>query len=142
AIMPMKANTIASAIKIGNPVNYPKAVRSIKWTNGVVEMVTDQEIMDAKALIDRVGIGCEPASACSLAGAKKLVDMGIIQPHETVVGILTGHVLKDPDATINYHRDQLANIRAQYPNQIHQANANSDEIAAILNREVEEVLTV
>ncbi|MCU0482368.1 MAG: threonine synthase [Anaerolineae bacterium] len=139
-LSPVKAHTIASAIKIGNPVNYPKAVRSLKWTNGVVEMVTDQEIMDAKALIDRAGIGCEPASACSLAGAKKLADMGIIKPHETVVGILTGHVLKDPDATINYHRDQLADIRANYPNQIHQAHANADEIAAILNRSDEKVL--
>lgn len=139
-LSPVKAQTIASAIKIGNPVNYPKAVRSLKWTNGVVEMVTDQEIMDAKALIDRAGIGCEPASACSLAGAKKLADMGIIKPHETVVGILTGHVLKDPDATINYHRDQLADIRANYPNQIHQAHANADEIAEILNRADEKVM--
>ncbi|MCL4252405.1 MAG: threonine synthase [Anaerolineae bacterium] len=139
-LSPLKAKTIASAIKIGNPVNYPKAIRSLKWTNGVVEMVTDQEIMDAKALIDRAGIGCEPASACSLAGAKKLVDMGIIQPHETVVGILTGHVLKDPDATIKYHRDELADIRGNYPNQIHQVSADVDEIEAILNRETEKVM--
>lgn len=139
-LSPIKAKTIASAIKIGNPVNYPKAIRSLKWTNGVVEMVTDQEIMDAKALIDRTGIGCEPASACSLAGAKKLVEMGVIQPHETVVGVLTGHVLKDPDATINYHRDQLADIRGNYPNQIHQVRADVAEIEAILNRETERIM--
>ncbi|MAS33487.1 MAG: threonine synthase [Anaerolineaceae bacterium] len=126
------AETIASAIKIGNPVNYRKAVRTIQWTDGVVEEVSDQEIMDAKAMVDAQGIGCEPASACSVAGARKLVDMGIIQPHETVVGILTGHVLKDPDATINYHRNSLSNIEANYPNILHQAEPSIEEISRIL----------
>ena len=129
---PVHAHTIASAIKIGNPVNYKKAVRTIRVTNGVVEQVSDQEIMDAKAQIDARGIGCEPASACSLAGARKLVDMGIIEPGETVVGILTGHVLKDPDATINYHRNTLPNLRATYPNHLFQAEPSIEEISRIL----------
>lgn len=129
---PVHAETIATAIKIGNPVNYPKAARTIRWTNGVVEQVTDQQIMDAKALIDGQGIGCEPASACSLAGVRKLVEMGIIQPHETVVGILTGHILKDPDATIGYHSDTLDNLSAAYPNRLHQAEPSVDEITRIL----------
>jgi threonine synthase len=128
----MKADTIATAIKIGNPVNFPKAVRTLRQTNGVVETVTDQEIMDAKALIDGRGIGCEPASACSLAGARKLATNGIIRPDETVVGILTGHLLKDPDATIGYHQNRLNNITAQYPNKLHQAEANIEEITRIL----------
>ena len=88
--------------------------------------------MDAKAMVDAQGIGCEPASACSVAGARKLVDMGIIQPHETVVGILTGHVLKDPDATINYPRNSLSNIEANYPNILHQAEPSIEEISRIL----------
>jgi threonine synthase len=67
---PVHAHTIASAIKIGNPVNYRKAVRTIQWTEGVVEQVSDQEIMDAKAMVDAQGIGCEPASACSLWDAQ------------------------------------------------------------------------
>lgn len=129
---PMKAQTVATAIKIGNPVNYPKAVRTIKWTNGVVEMVTDQEVMDAKALIDAAGIGCEPASACSLAGTRKLVEAGVIQPGETVVGVLTGHVLKDPDAVVNYHTDALEDIHPAHPNRLHEAEGNVEEIAAIL----------
>lgn len=132
---PQKADTIATAIKIGNPVNYQKAVRAIKWTNGVVESVTDQQIMDAKALIDRSGIGCEPASACSVAGTRKLAEKGIIQPHETVVGILTGHVLKDPDATIGYHSNMLEDINATYPNKLLQAGDNIDEIIHLLERE-------
>ena len=110
--------------------------------NGVVEQVTDQEIMDAKALIDGQGIGCEPASACSLAGTRKLVEQGVIQPGETVVGILTGHILKDPDATIGYHSESLDNLTAAYPNKLHQAEPSIDEIARILEstRETEFVL--
>ncbi len=129
------AQTIASAIKIGNPVNYPKAARSIQWTDGVVEQVSDQEIMDAKAMIDAQGIGCEPASACSLAGTRKLVEMGIIKPQEKVLGILTGNILKDPDATINYHRNTLTNLRATYPNYLHQAEPSVEEISRILTGE-------
>ena len=129
------AHTIASAIKIGNPVNYRKAVRTIQWTEGVVEQVSDQEIMDAKAVVDAQGIGCEPASACSLAGVRKLVEMGVIKPKEKVVGILTGHLLKDPDATINYHRNTLTNIRANYPNMLHQAEPSIEEISRILTED-------
>ncbi len=100
-------DTIATAIKIGNPVSWEKSLRGIEWTNGVVEQVTEQEIMDAKAMVDAAGIGAEPASCCSVAGAKKLVDAGVIDPEAKVVGILTGNVLKDPDAVVNYHQDKL-----------------------------------
>ena len=131
---PMKAQTRATAIKIGNPVNYAKAVRAIHWTNGWVESVTDQEILDAKALIDRAGIGCEPASACSLAGTKKLVDLGVIQPDETVLGVLTGHVLKDPDATIGYHANSLDDIEAKFANTLLSAGDDIDEIIRLLSK--------
>lgn len=128
----VQAETIATAIKIGNPVNYPKAMRALRWTDGVVTQVSDQAIMDAKALIDRQGIGCEPASACSLAGTRQLVEAGVIRPDEVVVGVLTGHILKDPDATIGYHRDALAGIRAAFPNRLHQAEPSVEAITAIL----------
>jgi len=130
---PVKAETIATAIKIGNPVNLQKAIRTIEWTGGVIEQVPDQQIMDAKAMVDRVGIGCEPASACSVAGTKKLVEKGIIKPGDAVVGILTGHVLKDPEATIGYHADQLENIVPAYRNAMLQADDNIDEIIALLS---------
>lgn len=130
---PIKAETIATAIKIGNPVNRQKAIRSLEWTNGVVEEVNDQEIMDAKALIDKVGIGCEPASACSLAGTRKLVEKGIIKREETVVGILTGHLLKDPDATIGYHNNLLPDIKASYPNLMLQAEPTIEDIVRVLD---------
>ncbi len=130
---PVHAETIATAIKIGNPVNYPKAVRALEWTSGVVEQVTDQQTMEAKALIDAQGIGCEPASGCTLAGIKKLVEGGIIAPNETVVGLLTGHVLKDPDVTIAYHEDAIPDIHPVHPNRIYTADASIESIVGILN---------
>ncbi len=99
----VKANTVASAISIGNPVSYSRAIRTLEWTNGLVASVNDDEIMNAKAIVDKSGIGCEPASAASVAGTRKLIAAGVIKPDETVVGILTGNVLKDPAATVDYH---------------------------------------
>jgi threonine synthase len=92
------AETIASAIRIGDPVSFDRAVAAIRATNGVVEEVTDDEIMDAKRAIDRMGIGCEPASAATLAGLRKLRAAGTISAREQVVCVLTGNLLKDPDA--------------------------------------------
>lgn len=101
------ASTLATAIKIGNPVSWPKAVRGLACSHGSVESVSEQEIADAKAVIGSDGIGCEPASAVTLAGIRKLAATGEISRHEDVVAILTGHVLKDPDYTVNYHRGTL-----------------------------------
>src|SRR6266480_313749 len=91
----VQAQTVATAIKIGDPVSYSRARQVIEETNGVVEEVTDEEILAAKTVIDRSGIGCEPASAATLAGIRKLVGQGIIKREERVVGILTGDLLKD-----------------------------------------------
>jgi len=102
------AFTLASAIKIGNPVSWPKAMRALRWSGGEVEQVTEQEIADAKAIIGSDGLGCEPASAVTLAGIKKMVAAGTINPDEDVLAMLTGHVLKDPDYTVNYHRGTLS----------------------------------
>jgi threonine synthase len=98
-----KASTIASAIEINRPVNLTKALRALEWCGGVVREVTDQEILDAKAKVGAGGLGCEPASAASVAGAKKLRREGVIEPGERVVCVLTGHQLKDPTATVAYH---------------------------------------
>ncbi len=136
---PVKAETIATAIKIGNPVNREKAIRTMEWTNGVVEQVSDQQIMDAKALIDSHGIGCEPASACSLAGTRKLVEQGVIKSGDTVLGILTGHILKDPDATLGYHSNMLQDITATYPNIMLHAGDDLDEIIDLLTKHSDKV---
>ncbi len=107
-LLPQRADTLATAIRIGNPVNYPKASRGVRALRGAVISVQDAEIMDAKALIDRSGIGCEPASAASLAGMRKLRQSGVIDADARVVAVLTGHVLKDPDATSEYHSGQAS----------------------------------
>ncbi|GAC1398240.1 MAG: threonine synthase [Ktedonobacteraceae bacterium] len=91
----VQAETVASAIKIGNPVSYTRARCVIEESDGIVESVSDTEILAAKTVIDRSGIGCEPASAASLAGVRKLVERGIIKHDERVVGVLTGTLLKD-----------------------------------------------
>jgi len=98
-----RAKTIASAIEINRPVNLMKCLRALEVMQGVVREVTDQEILDAKAQVGAGGLGCEPASAASVAGAKQLVREGVIGPDERVVCVLTGHQLKDPDATVAYH---------------------------------------
>jgi threonine synthase len=98
-----KADTIASAIEINRPVNLKKCLRALDVCDGVVRKVNDQEILDAKAQVGAGGIGCEPASAASVAGARLLRHQGIIGPDERVVCILTGHQLKDPTATVAYH---------------------------------------
>ena len=98
-----RASTIASAIEINRPVNLAKCLRALDFCNGVVREVSEQEILDAKAQVGAGGFGCEPASAASVAGAKKLVEEGIIGKDERVVCILTGYQLKDPNATVAYH---------------------------------------
>jgi threonine synthase len=96
-------HTVASAIEIGRPVNLPKALRALEFMNGVVREVTDDEILENRALVARLGFGCEPASAASVAGLRKLLDERVIGPSESVVCILTGHELKDSNATVKYH---------------------------------------
>ena len=104
------AETIASAIRIGDPVSYDKAVAAIRETHGVVEEVTDEELMSAKRAIDGMGIGCEPASATTLAGVRKLRAAGVMRPEERIVCVLTGHILKDPEA--NYRPENVVEIDA------------------------------
>jgi threonine synthase len=100
-------STLATAIKIGDPVSWPKALHEVISSKGLVEKVSEQEIADAKAIIGQCGIGCEPASAATLAGIKKLTAAGTIRPDADVVAVLTGHVLKDPDYIYGYHAGEL-----------------------------------
>jgi threonine synthase len=106
-LVPIQAETMASAIRIGNPASWRKAVRVLQETGGTVEQVSEIEIALAKAEIGSDGIGCEPASAVTLAGLKKLVTRGFVKRGESVVLILTGHLLKDPEFTLKFHRGDL-----------------------------------
>ncbi|RAP76150.1 threonine synthase [Paenibacillus montanisoli] len=98
-----KPSTRASALNIGNPPSWLKALRMLELTNGVTVAVSDAEIMEAKACIDRSGVGCEPASAAAVAGLRKLVREGVVARDETAACILTGSMLKDTDALREFH---------------------------------------
>ena len=122
----MEAQTRASAIRIGNPASWKKAVGILESTGGWCEQVSEQEIALAKAEIGAEGIGCEPASAVTLAGLKKLVAAGHVGKQESVVLVLTGHTLKDPEYTIDFHRGKLLTAQetaAMDTNQRKQMNA-------------------
>src|SRR5947208_416211 len=106
-LISVQAETRATAIRIGNPASWKKAVRILETTGGACEEVTEIEIAQAKAEIGAEGIGCEPASAVTLAGLKKLVKQGFVKAHESVVLVLTGNLLKDPNFTIDFHRGDL-----------------------------------
>ncbi|MGA7047527.1 MAG: pyridoxal-phosphate dependent enzyme, partial [Candidatus Sulfotelmatobacter sp.] len=106
-LISVQAETRATAIRIGNPASWEKAVKVIQATGGACEQVSEVEIAQAKAEIGAEGIGCEPASAVTLAGLKKLVRQGFVKPDETVVLVLTGNLLKDPDFTMEFHRGDL-----------------------------------
>jgi threonine synthase len=148
--------TLATAIKIGAPVSWKKALRAVKWMGGRALSVSEQEIADAKAIIGRDGIGCEPASATTVAGIKRLVASGVIGPDERVVAVLTGHILKDADYVINYHSGTLSmhddssaseskdyhsttedvrRIAATYANQPVRVPANTAAISEYLKRQ-------
>ena len=101
----VQPHTLATAINIGNPVSYERAARAIRDTNGVVTTVSDDEILEAKAVVDGAGIGCEPASAAAPAGVRRLIREGVIRPSDRVVAVLTGHVLKDPEIVTRYHQE-------------------------------------
>jgi threonine synthase len=130
----VQAETVATAIRIGAPVSYERAIRTMGWTGGLVAQVSDTEIMDAKAMVDGVGIGCEPASAAAVAGARKLVAEGTIRPDETVVAVLTGNLLKDPTATVAYHTGEWPD--AAYANPPLSVGAEIGEVRRIIEKMV------
>jgi threonine synthase len=101
----VKADTVATAIKIGNPASYDRAVQAITETNGVVLAVSDAELLEAKAAIDASGVGCEPASAVTLAGIRRLIRTGQAKRTDRAIAVLTGHILKDSALLLRYHQE-------------------------------------
>jgi threonine synthase len=121
-------HTCASAIEISRPVNLKKCLRAINVCNGIVRSVTDQEICDAKAIVGKFGLGCEPASAATIAGLKQLRAEGIIAADQPVACVLTGHPLKDPNVTVNYHKEK----QGQFSNPPVEAPNNLEEIIKLI----------
>ncbi len=107
--------TVATAIRIGNPRSWKKALQAIELTGGLVMDVTDEEIGEAKRMIGHDGIGCEPASATTLAGIRKLVADGTIDRDATIAAVLTGHALKDTDYIIKTHREAASREHSEVP---------------------------
>lgn len=130
----VQAETIATAIRIGDPASWDRAVRAIRDTDGLVLTVTDEEIIDAKVQIDAAGVGCEPASAASVAGVKQLVQGGVIRPGDRVVAVLTGHVLKDPGMLVELHQHRDDFPLANRPVEI---DARVQAVANVLARRAE-----
>ena len=135
--------TLATAIRIGAPVSWRKARHEVEGHDGLVEAVSEQEIADAKAVIGRCGIGCEPASAATLAGLRKLTAAGRIDADADVVAILTGHLLKDPDYVYRYHTEKLTTpsgdkIEATFGNQPIVMPNDPARIADLLNKSADE----
>ena len=126
----VRAETLATAIRIGDPASWDRAVQVIRERDGVVIDVTDAEILEAKAAVDASGVGCEPASAASVAGVRRLVREGVIAPDARVVAILTGHVLKDPGLLLDYHR---AGNEAPLANPPLEIDATLDALARVLD---------
>jgi threonine synthase len=102
----VQAETVATAIRIGDPASHDRAVRAIRETRGVVAAVSDAAILEAKAVVDGAGVGCEPASAASVAGVRQLRERNVIKRGDSVVAILTGHVLKDAETVMRYHESR------------------------------------
>ncbi|MEJ2272795.1 MAG: pyridoxal-phosphate dependent enzyme, partial [Candidatus Bathyarchaeota archaeon] len=125
----IKAKTKASAIEILKPVNLKKALRTLDFTDGVVTNVSDESIMDAMAIVSKNGFGCEPASAATVAGAKKLICQNIIKKDDIVVGIATGHILKDITAIVDYHFNQ----NNRFANMPITVEPNAKEILKLIN---------
>ena len=129
-LIPQKAKaTKASAIQIGNPVSYQKAVRELKYFNGFVESVSEIEIMDWKAQIDRLGISICPNSSVAMAGAIKLQQNNIIKETDTVVVIMTAHGSKFSNTAVEYHQD----TSNTFSNSINVIDPNIDSLEKILS---------
>jgi len=119
-LVPVKAKTSASAIEIGNPASWRKALRELQESGGVALDVSDEEIADARAMVGRDGVGCEPGSAAAVAGVKRLREQGVIGMDDDVVAVLTGHVLKDGTFAAQYHASE-----ARFANKLRQVSDES-----------------
>lgn len=153
-LITVHAKTLATAIKVGEPVSWKKAKRAMDWTNGWVTEVDEQDIADAKAVIGQDGIGCEPASATTIAGIKQLVENGTdeeVRRDEDIVAILTGNVLKDPDYSVRYHLGELytefvtetsvthkaEHLTSTYANQPIRVKASKGAVIDLIRREAD-----
>ena len=132
-IAPVNADTLATAIRIGDPVSGAKALRGLAKCGGTVTQVSDAEIFEAKAVVDAAGIGAEPASCATVAGARRLVAEGVIAAEADICGVLTGHILKDPDSIVKYHTGTLPGIESTRANRPVRCAADLKSVLRVLD---------
>ena len=136
-LVPVQAKkTLASAIQIGNPVSYPKAVRAIQNTNGIVVSVTEEELANAAHRADRIGLYACPHTGVALGGLEKLVAAGKIDKEEKVIVISTAHGLKFTEFKVGYHEQKLEGIQSKFANPIFKAPAEIGAVMDILKKEM------
>ena len=134
---PMQAQkTLASAIQIGNPVSFEKAVRILKQFNGIVEQATEEELADAAALGDRTGMFNCPHTGVALAVMLKLLKAGKIDKSERVVVISTAHGLKFVEMKVKYHQNELE-FPSRHANQPIELPARLDAVKDALHKALE-----
>ena len=129
--------TLASAIQIGNPVSYEKAVQAIQETDGIVEEASEHELANAGALADRTGMYTCPHTAVALSVLFKLLQKGTIQTEEKVVVISTAHGLKFTRAKLGYHEDTLDEVRSEHANSLLNLPADADTVRDAIEREMD-----
>ena len=125
-------DTVATAIRIGDPVSYDKAVRAVRDSNGAFIASSEQEIMDAKALVDGTGVYICPNSATAVAGFLKAREQGIVTAAERVVIVATAHGCKFSQATIDYHGGRLKGVAPRFANRVVEAAADADAIERLI----------
>lgn len=136
-LVPVQAKkTLASAIQIGNPVSYPKAVRAIQNTNGIVVSVTEEELANAAHRADRIGLYACPHTGVALGGLEKLVAAGKIDKEEEVIVISTAHGLKFTEFKVGYHEQKLEGIQSKFANPIFKTPAEIGAVMDILKKEM------
>jgi threonine synthase len=129
--------TLASAIQIGNPVSYEKAVAALKRFNGVVEQASEEELAEAAAHADRTGLFNCPHTGVALAVTRKLIDRGLIEKSDKVVVISTAHGLKFVDFKVKYHEMRIEDVESQRPNPAIELPASYEQVRERMLREIE-----
>jgi threonine synthase len=131
--------TLASAIQIGNPVSYKRAVRALKEFDGVVEQASEAELADEAAHADRTGMFNDPHTGVALAVLRKLVEGKLIRPKQRVVVISTAHGLKFAEQKTAYHLGELEGIQSRYPNRPVDAPADLRAVIDAIKRYADKV---
>ncbi len=129
--------TLASAIQIGNPVSYEKAVDAIVRYDGIVEQASEAELAEAAARADRTGLFNCPHTGVALAAMEKLVAKGTIRPSDRVVVISTAHGLKFIDFKVRYHEMRLADVDSRFANPPLELAADYPTVRDAMLREIE-----